>query len=241
MSKHSQTLAALNEEQREELLRAGQVYIAELPKKALTSKQLEEFLTELMNLRRQDPTSVSRFVNRYADFGLYEPRLLMPTRGEDSSPQTTVEDLFVPYLHDMFTACWIEPDSKQREWGWMIFWTQSTQIRFPDLRSSLRDEGGRKRFPPRPSESGLEKAFQYLVKQHHRTRYCPNTECAAPYFLARRPSQRYCSEKCAQRGERETKRRWWAEHGADWRKKQKRAVATSKRPRKSATKGRKVK
>lgn len=83
------------------------------------------------------------------------------------------------------------------------------------------DTPGRIRLPHPPQELPIEKAFDYLVKHHNRARYCLNAECPAPYFFASRHSQRYCSEVCAQSGERETKRKWWAKHGAAWRKKQK--------------------
>lgn len=46
---------------------------------------------------------------------------------------------------------------------------------------------------------------------------CPNSECPAPYFIARRLSQKYCSDACAQPAQKEFKRRWWREHGSDWR------------------------
>lgn len=47
---------------------------------------------------------------------------------------------------------------------------------------------------------------------------CPDPDCPAPYFIAQRRSQRYCSEACAQPAQRELKRRWWREHGGAWRR-----------------------
>ncbi len=58
-----------------------------------------------------------------------------------------------------------------------------------------------------------------------RLRFCPNASCPAPYFVARRRSQKYCSDACALPSQREFKRRWWAEHGEARRK------APSKRSR----------
>jgi len=60
-----------------------------------------------------------------------------------------------------------------------------------------------------------------------RLRVCPNQQCPAPYFIAKRRSQKYCSEACALPAQREFKRAWWAEHGAQWRVK--RESATKKR------------
>jgi hypothetical protein len=50
-----------------------------------------------------------------------------------------------------------------------------------------------------------------------RMRYCGNPTCAAPYFLARRRSQKYCSDACSLPAQREHKRAWWSEHGEEWR------------------------
>lgn len=40
--------------------------------------------------------------------------------------------------------------------------------------------------------------------------------CPTPYFLKYRPMARFCSEACAGPAQRESKRRWWGEHGAEW-------------------------
>ena len=52
-----------------------------------------------------------------------------------------------------------------------------------------------------------------------RMRRCPTPACAAPYFIAQRRSQRYCSDACALPAQREFKRIWWREHGNQWRRK----------------------
>lgn len=66
-------------------------------------------------------------------------------------------------------------------------------------------------------------------------RHCPNPDCPAPYFIAMRRSQRYCSEACALPAQREFKRAWWAEHGSEWRKQ--RGGAAKKRPRPQRSRG----
>jgi len=47
-----------------------------------------------------------------------------------------------------------------------------------------------------------------------RLRFCPTPKCPAPYFIARRRSQKYCSDACSLPVQRECKRAWWREHGA---------------------------
>jgi hypothetical protein len=150
-----------------------------------------------------------------------------------------VETIIIPYIYDVFLAAWVEPDAKTREFAFAMLRTEWMQIRYPDRGLSLRDEGGIKRLPPPGEESPIEMAFHYLLNHHNRTRRCLNSECPAPYFFAARHTQRYCSEICAQIGERETKRKWWAEHGTDWRKRTKHAAAskTHRKTTKKPTKG----
>ena len=46
-----------------------------------------------------------------------------------------------------------------------------------------------------------------------RLRFCIRPDCPNPYFVASHLKQRYCSEPCAQWGQREAKRRWWHDRG----------------------------
>jgi hypothetical protein len=47
---------------------------------------------------------------------------------------------------------------------------------------------------------------------------CDNPECCTPYFITSRRGQRFCSEKCSGEGDREAKKKWWREHGEEWRR-----------------------
>ncbi len=42
--------------------------------------------------------------------------------------------------------------------------------------------------------------------------YCRNPECPAPYFLAKRRDQKYCSDICATPAKKAAKLKWWHEH-----------------------------
>jgi len=47
---------------------------------------------------------------------------------------------------------------------------------------------------------------------------CANPECHRRYFLRERSSDRFCGNPvCANFGQREKKRKWWAAHGKEWR------------------------
>jgi hypothetical protein len=190
----------------------------------LAPARLEEFVAELVNLSLGGPRSDAAFVKRFPDFGLLESRIVTVY----DSPREVALKLSVPYLHQIFRAIWIEPDAKIRQWGAMILRVEWCEKRFPD-RLYFHEQDGVLRIAPPPPETGIERALEFLLRQHHQTRYCPNRECPAPYFFAKKHSQRYCSEDCAQTAERETKRKWWTENGPAWRKKRKKAAAGTRK------------
>jgi hypothetical protein len=61
-----------------------------------------------------------------------------------------------------------------------------------------------------------------------RLRKCENTDCPAPYFITRRKDQQFCGSDCAGLI---AKRRWWQEHGKEWRKKRKKSRKVKKKVR----------
>jgi hypothetical protein len=215
------------------------------PLAAFNARRLEEFLTELVNLRWEG-NSVQRFAQRYAlDFGLFDARFLSALRVKGVVANNIEEDgeRVIGYFHLMFRATWVEPNAKTREWGLAVFRVELARtVPLGGKHLWLWGDSDHFRLPEPPEDLPIDKAFEYLLKHHDRARCCPNPECPAPYFFAKRHSQRYCSEKCAQSGERETKRRWWAEHGKSWRKGRKRAaIAVSKTQKKKGKKGKKGK
>jgi hypothetical protein len=54
-----------------------------------------------------------------------------------------------------------------------------------------------------------------------RLRICKRADCPNPYFIAGHLKQRFCSDLCAEWGQREWKKQWWTEHGAAWREQRK--------------------
>jgi hypothetical protein len=62
----------------------------------------------------------------------------------------------------------------------------------------------------------IEEYLWYLMDAGP-TRKCQNPECAAPYFFAKRRTQRYCSKDCAEPAQRAFKINWWKRKGKQWR------------------------
>jgi hypothetical protein len=67
---------------------------------------------------------------------------------------------------------------------------------------------------------------------------CGNPECPNRYFLRGRKTQRFCDRPaCAAYGQREHKRNWWNEHGAEWKHERSRE-SESRRKKRSKEAGR---
>jgi hypothetical protein len=60
-------------------------------------------------------------------------------------------------------------------------------------------------------------AIVHAINSVDLMRVCRHEECPAPYFFALKRNQRYCSGPCAVPSQREFKRKWWQEHGNEWR------------------------
>jgi hypothetical protein len=52
-----------------------------------------------------------------------------------------------------------------------------------------------------------------------RMRLCKREGCQHPYFIAGHLKQQFCSDECAEEGQRALKREWWDKHGQSWRAK----------------------
>ena len=66
----------------------------------------------------------------------------------------------------------------------------------------------------------FERAVYALFRNSGLAKVCENPDCPAPYFIAKRRSQRYCGEDCASVYQRLWKRKWWKKGGVVWRRKQ---------------------
>jgi hypothetical protein len=62
---------------------------------------------------------------------------------------------------------------------------------------------------------GLQQAFYLLMKHAWRKKIC--LECAG-YFIANRPTNRYCSNKCAGEARRKSHLKYWNSAGSDKRR-----------------------
>ena len=169
------------------------------------------------------------------------PKFSLPT--DETEREQAVSIVWIIALSNMLRNLWTEPDLRQKEGRAFLFrslfYSAGSDADTSESMSAdelLAELLGRARFPHIPPPIPFEQALSYLVKYANKARYCANPECPAPYFFVQRKNQRYCSEICAAPAQRELKRRWWAEHGEEWR-----AARQGKKPSKSrAGKGKSV-
>jgi hypothetical protein len=69
-------------------------------------------------------------------------------------------------------------------------------------------------------ENDFERAIYVLFRNSHLAKICGNADCPVPYFVAKRQSQVYCDEDCAEKYQKEWKLNWWKEIGSKKRKEQ---------------------
>jgi hypothetical protein len=193
----------------------------------ISAGRAEDFLTFLVNLP-DEAVWVKRWATRNAD--LSPKRTLDDWLAFESKPEweQRKESPFWPLprelgqLREALRRIWKEPDIRTRDW--MAYGLRYYELIGLNPALVNPEVTGR----PLPAPTRFEQCLLHLAKCSDRARYCANPDCIAPYFFARRRSERYCSDACAAPGQREFKRRWWAEKGNEWRRKRK-SVAKSRK------------
>jgi hypothetical protein len=194
----------------------------------VTPGRAEKFLMFLVNLR-DDRASVEKFVRDFsglspkrtvADWSAFAPKPEWEQRDQSAYWPLPME---LGQLRETLRHMWKEPDLRTRDW--IAYNLRHYEFLGADFTLVNPEVTGMQLPPP----TSFEQCLLHLAKCVDRTRYCANPSCAAPYFFARRRSQRYCCDTCAVPGQREFKRRWWAEHGNEWRSKRKKTRRKRKR------------
>lgn len=190
----------------------------------VSAAEAEVFLLDVANLRIGDNSDLSRFERRFG-------RFLPPPMEAAVDIKTDNELPWAWAIQEAVRPIWLAPDLRIKQWGVFKFSyevMQHTNRRFASEPGALpKDKGVVEKLPP---PTPLEQILLHLLKSADRLRYCKNPECPAPYFFAKRRSQKYCADVCALPAQREFKRLWWAHNGKQWRRLRSRR-ATGKRAR----------
>ncbi|SRR6266481_2465813 len=131
--------------------------------------------------------------------------------------ESKYRDWLLP-LRKTLREIWRAPDKRTKEWGMFrvsqdFFLQGDASLIFPPLDNPADILLVNLKPPGRTERLLLE-----LMRWAELTHYCDNQDCPAPYFIASRRSQKYCSEECSKTAQQESKRRWWAEKGTQWRR-----------------------
>jgi len=151
---------------------------------------LELFLERLANLDTSNERRMNRFLETFAD-------LLPNPAPANHLLLVQLLSLIQSYLQES----WREASPLHKEAQLMML------------------AGSQQLGQPGESLDGFVMVLLYAVKHAHLLRFCANSGCKEPYFVARRGSQIYCSSPCAQPAQKEAKIKWWNEHGAKQREK----------------------
>jgi hypothetical protein len=113
-------------------------------------------------------------------------------------------------------SAWDAPEQRQREWKLFVLrQTYHDAVVLSQLTREGRWEHGpelTKLLSDAPPLNSFEAAIYYFQKISDRAKRCGNESCPAPYFIAIKRWQKFCSEACAGPVNREQKRRWWHEN-----------------------------
>jgi hypothetical protein len=167
-------------------------------------------------VKRKDAERLLCDLANIQDFATRYPQLFVG----DRNPEETAT-----VLRQLLRRAWQARDQRHRDWychGIASYYHHGRPDR--DLKESLGPAIARGvlepssllfalREPPRRPTT-LESALLYFKKNCNRARRCPSDDCLAPYFVARKKNQKYCSPACVKPAQRATKRRWWKKHRA---------------------------
>lgn len=128
-------------------------------------------------------------------------------------------------LRDLLRKTWDSPDRWHREWyahelhrAWNAF---SPMLLEESQTITQGFPGGPQvstttytytvlEVPPITPMGAVIHYFKTVIGD--RAKHCLGPDCSAPYFIAPKRQQKYCSEICAGPANREAKRKWWHEN-----------------------------
>lgn len=196
-------------------------------RRTLAESDLLQALTELANLRDEE-RDFERFCTRWPELAhvsadaddlhpihetLLPPKLWLiferreKVRALWEGDSTPLKELLLP----------VDPPEELREEGIYIDrYKEDVQIGILwEAPIELDWRQGKIVYNPRTE---FQSAIYALFRQSQLAKVCGNPDCPARFFIARKVIQRYCSDKCAEVFQQEWKRKWWAEHGDEWRR-----------------------
>jgi hypothetical protein len=125
----------------------------------------------------------------------------------------------VEYLRDELRLVWDAQDRRRQDW--YLFRIRDSFHHDAIMHDCYenRERPNPRRLARRLSEPPAITPFEAAMFNFQRrliglAKHCGNETCPAPYFIAKKKWQKFCSEKCAGHANRESKREWWRKYRA---------------------------
>jgi hypothetical protein len=190
-----------------------------------SSSKLEAFLLEIANLNtteRNDPENVPVVMRLAAHYREFFPsaRIWVKylAKRHPATPESRWNEVdhivMLGLLKDGLRAVWKAQDRYSTEWclaslRFLVYCEESS----PDSCLEARWYNA----PPR---TPIQQALIYLGTKIGKLHTCAIADCNAPYYFAKRRTDRYCgNDDCASRAQRAAKKAWWNKYGKEWRAK----------------------
>ena len=173
------------------------------------------------------PARAEDFLQWFANLGDDDADQLFSKYPEMFHPSTTPEQVMA-YGRKLRLA-WKSPDERIRDW--YIFSLRHAHALGERSLHAPHEVAAEVLSTPRAQQTlWKEKDYDWLsappphvtpfeaVLYYFQTRvgdlakYCGHVDCPAPYFIAKKRAQKFCSEECAGPANRESKRKWWSEN-----------------------------
>lgn len=192
-------------------------------------------LVELANLR-DDPVAFERFARRWPLFAPIDDHPSEPDGYQTEYmgfPYGEHPNRLPPSLSKRFLLTWQLREALRRIWRGDS--DKLTEVLLPTPHEMMMDESEwasawnpqlkldwqRAEFVYIP-RGEFQAALYELFRRSAFVKLCANPNCPAPYFIADKTTQRYCSESCAEVLQTAYKLQWWKEHGSVRRRKRSR-------------------
>jgi hypothetical protein len=149
---------------------------------------------------RDEPEAIAAFAKKYGP-------IVVPGLGDEHGPHEAHDLKVARAYRNGLRAAWA--GDKEAVAG--------IQRAVKHLLATISVTGTRIEIEPR--ESWVAAYLLFLQDQSEgKPGICANPECAAPYFIRKRNTQKFCEAgPCVAYGARLRANKWWHEHGDDWR------------------------
>jgi hypothetical protein len=170
--------------------------------------------------------SIHRLLRKYP--GVFKSLPVFPPPGDKAESTVTTDDWgTIAFVQSYLRLAWNAKELRESEWhlfkarehfhshtGYVpLFLERVGKAANPKdvLEQGYTEEENTLRFSA-PDWTPFEQAIYHLQGIATKMRRCGNEDCPAPYFLAKKGSQKYCGPDCSHEAACKQRRDWWREN-----------------------------